>query len=436
MTKVDELLSENPTFESDKDVKKKKKKKKKDKKDKKSEESSERNNDDEIIKTKKKKKSKKKKEEDLSESHSSSRFVSPESVEKKHATLNPALVSPVGISPRARASPGSNGRKAFTLSSNECDKWGVEYFEALLEEIRAKCERKLKIRDDDKDDFIAMCNDFYDTWSEKQENDRWLMDLVEGNNPREHDTRDQTTEELIEAQTDYGQELDAALVQQKRGCIKSALSVFMGLKEDSLIRLQEILVKGAIISQATPKKLSDFASKGKQNKNLLKRLFGDTQLMKEMLHHGGAAKYEYGEAIRIFVDCMEVDKSSKKERVNDDADSDDDFEDDDWSKVHRKIALACALELSSPMYEFDTSNTVDPVARYKHFVDAYRAGELDASFPYFSVWEMRQIVNCDAPNDQMSWCRKMVSIVENQTKETISSTSSKSSNLTLSSDSP
>ena len=424
MSKVDELLSdleifdEDPAFELEKDAKKKKKKKKKDKK-------GDGNEGDDVVapeKTKKKKKSKKKTGEDSSESYPDSAFASPETGTKNKAKLDPGLVSPIKISAAVLNSPGNMGKKPFMLSSKDCDKWGVEYFEALLEEIRAKCERKLKIKEKDKDNFIEVCNEFYDTWAEKQENDQWLMDLAEGNNPHKHETKNQTTEQLIEAQTDYGKELDDAMIQQKRGCIKSALNVFMGLREDSLTRIQEILVKGAIISQTTPKRLADFASKGKQNKKLLKRLFNDTELMREMLHHGGASKYEYGEAIRIFVDCMEVDKSSKKksnEQSDEDdsgVDSDEDFdEDDEWSKVHRKIALACALELASPMYEFDTANTVDPVARYKHFVDAYRAGELDAAFPYFSVWEMRQIVNCDAPNDQMSWCRKMVSMIKNET---------------------
>mmetsp|Transcript_10076 Transcript_10076/g.21035 ORF Transcript_10076/g.21035 Transcript_10076/m.21035 type:complete len:575 (+) Transcript_10076:541-2265(+) len=235
------------------------------------------------------------------------------------------------------------------------------------------------------------------------------MELAEGNNKKKK-KGGPSTEQVLETQTQYAEDLEVLLTQRKRKCIKSALNVFMGLNEDSLTRIQEILVKGAIIAQATPQKLADFASKGKRNKKLLKRLFGDTQLMREMLLHGGAAKYEYGEAIRIFVDCMEVDKSSKKktvEKAEEEVD-DEDFEDDDWSKIHRKIALACALELASPMREFDTATNIDPVARYKHFVDAHRAGELDPAFPYFSIWEMRQIVNCDAPNDQMSWCRKMV----------------------------
>jgi len=418
MSKLFDILDEDdgdevPAASSEQSPKKKKKKK--EKKDKKGEVNSD--DDDMVVKEKgkKKKKSKKKAGEDLSESLAdSSLYETPASVKKKSATMNPSLVSPIGINSNL-LTPSSNIKRIYTLSSKDYDKWGEDYFAALLEEIRSKCARKLKIKEKDQDAFILTCNNFYDTWAEKQENDKWLTEALDGNNSK----KNKTTKQLIEEQTEYGKELDTAAKQLKRRCIKSALNVFMGLKEDSLTRIQEILVKGAIIAQTTPKRLAEFASKGKQNKKLLKRLFGDAQLMKEMLLHGGAVKYEYGEAIRIFVDCMEVDKLSKEKtgesKKDDDDDDDDDdeiedkdFEDDEWSKVHRKIALACALELASPVYEFDTADKIDPVARYKHFVDAHRAGELDPSFPYFTVWEMRQIVNCDAPNDQMSWCRKMV----------------------------
>jgi len=337
-------------------------------------------------------------------------YETPAIGKKKNAKMDPSLVSPIGIDPVLLESPAVGSKGNLELSSKDFDKWGVEYFGALLEEIRAKCVRKLKIAEKDRKNFIMACNNFYESWQDKQENDKWLSELLEGNNSKQKTTGKQSIQELVESQTQYGNDLDALLNQRKRRSIKSALSVFMGLNEDSLTRIQEILVKGAIISQATPQKLADFASKSKRNKKLLKRLFDDTQLMKEMLLHGGATKYEYGEAIRIFVDCMEVDKSSKKKTsksIEEDAE-DEDFEDDDWSKVHRKIALACALELASPIFEFDTANNIDPVARYKHFVEAHKAGELDPAFPYFSIWEMRQIVNCDAPNDQMTWCRRMV----------------------------
>jgi len=415
MSEEEEFLSESDedaasAGSSPKSPKKKKKKKKKEKKD---DGNSEGNNDDEMVvkeKTKKKKKTKKKTVENLSDSLAdSSLYATPKTVKKKKGAMDRSmLVSPIEISANV-LTPSADSRRMLTLSSKDYDKWGVDYFGALLEEIRAKCGRKLKIKEIHEEAFILTCQNFYDTWAEKQENDQWLTELVDGKNSKKKQTKNQTIEQLFEDQTEYGIELDAAVKRQQKVCIKSALNVFMGLKEDSLTRIQEILVKGAIMAQATPEKLAEFASKGKRNKKLLKRLFGDPLLMKEMLLHGGAVKYEYGEAIRIFVDCMEDDNSSKKKKGETDEDvEDEDFEDDALSKVHRKIALACALELASPLYEFDTNNKVDPVARYKHFVEAHRAGELDPAFPYFSIWEMRQIVNCDAPNEQMSWCRKMV----------------------------
>lgn len=398
MSKVEELLIDEdpacPESPGDEGTKKKKKKKKE--------------------KKEKKEKKKKKAVDDVTDSLADANLHETPAIEKKkNAAVDLSFISPIGINPKLLESPGMDGKPSLALASKDLDKWSVEYFTTLQDEIRAKCVRKLKIKDKDRDNFISSCEIFYDTWLEKQENDQYLTELLEGNNTKKKKSGGQSTEELIRTQTEHGNDLDVVLNQRKRKCIKSALSVFMGLNEESLTKISEVLVKSAIIAQSTPQRLADFASKSKRNKKLLKRLFGDTQLMKEMLLHGGAAKYEYGEAIRIFVDCMEIHKGPKKKPAGEAEDyvDEEDFEDDEWSKVHRKIALACALELASPVREFDTATNIDPVARYKHFVEAHKAGELDPAFPYFSIWEMRQIVNCDAPNDQMTWCRKMVSIL-------------------------
>ena len=338
-----------------------------------------------------------------------------------------AATSPPASPLRSSGNNSSSSQmKLYTASHSDYDKYSVEYFQATLEEIHSKCERKLKLKTKDKAAFAVMCTNYYDIWTEKQENDRWLTELLEGKNSKiNNETANRTIEQLVEAQTKHSTKLESTLSKRKQWCIKSALKVFMGLKEDSLMGVEDKLVKGAIIAQMTPAKLASFASKSMVNKKLLKRLFGDANLMKEMLLHGGAMKYEYGEAIRIYDDCMEVEQqdngkgkgkkvSSKKSKKTskDEAEVDvgDDDNNDKWRNVNRKIALACALELASPVYEFDTTTLVDPVERYKHFVEAHKSGELDPTFPFFSVWEMRQIVNCDAPNEQMTWCRKMVSI--------------------------
>jgi len=347
---------------------KKKKKKDKDKKKKDGGSSGSEGNSDEgeDVKEKKKKK-KKKKEEDAEE-------------DLAEAVAEISLESPAEKEDNAFGEPAD--------SSVDCEKNSVEYFEAMLEKFRILCHHKLKLQSKDKEAFCMTCKNYYEPWKTRREIEEKVIEVLEEEKP----TRE--TKNIVKAHLEYTKELDATLKKRGKWCIKSALNVFRGLKEGALPGIEHELVKGAIIAQATPQKLADFVSQAEANEKLLKYLFDDPELMKEMILHGGASGYEYGEATRIYMECMRIQMNS-----NDDA---------KWNELHRKIALACALELASPLYEFDTTIRVDPVARYEHFVEAHRAGGLDPAFPFFSVWEMRQIVNCDAPNEQMKWCRQTV----------------------------
>ena len=86
-----------------------------------------------------------------------------------------------------------------------------------------------------------------------------------------------------------------------------------------LADIEDKLVEGAIIAQATPKVLADFADEGPENQKIIKRLFHNPKLMKEMLRHGGASKYNYGNAMRIYVECIgdETDKDEEDEAGGD-----------------------------------------------------------------------------------------------------------------------
>ena len=338
---------------------------------------------------------------------------------------------------------------------NSVPKYSVEYFNTILEDVAEKCSKKIKFRQQDRDNFAKACSGYYETWMNNYENERWLDELLAKQEKQGLDSIDQ--DELKEAYQ-YVENSNDALPKHKRHCMHKALKLFEQIDEDKLDSLEDKLVKGAIVAQATPQKLAEFASQSKQNEKLLKRLFNDPKLMKEMLRHGGASKYKYGEAMRIYVECLgedvldkemeerkqkqkDKDKKKKKKKkdgggddddgTEDSSDGDDDDDDDSenrqdyedeesykkatekwlqkaWGRVNKKIALACALELCNPIFEFDTMTPIDPVERYQHYSDAHKAGELDPAFPYFSVWEMRQIINSDAPNSQLSWCRDMV----------------------------
>eukprot|EP00529_Nitzschia_sp_RCC80_P004407 CAMPEP_0113484376 /NCGR_PEP_ID=MMETSP0014_2-20120614/23929_1 /TAXON_ID=2857 /ORGANISM="Nitzschia sp." /LENGTH=903 /DNA_ID=CAMNT_0000377975 /DNA_START=243 /DNA_END=2954 /DNA_ORIENTATION=+ /assembly_acc=CAM_ASM_000159 len=411
--------------------------------------SSSNNNKKKGASTKKKKGKKSEQQNNMHESilGMDGNFMSPTqtpSSKKKKASgeaLVPLLESPT-------KSPGDGSRKKLSSTT----KYSVEYFNTILDDVGEKCSKKIKFKQSDRDNFAQACGGYYETWMNNYENERWLDDLLARQEKQGPDGIDQ---EELKAAYDYVENSNEALPKHKRHCMHKALKLFEQIDEDKMDALEDKLVKGAIVAQAKPETLAEFAGQSKQNEKLLKRLFNDPKLMKEMLRHGGASKYKYGEAMRIYVECLGEDfldqeieerkqkdkdkksKNKKKEKNkngdtsgdDDDDDSDEDsdsenrqdYEDEEeykkatekwlqkaWGRVNKKIALACALELCNPVFEFDTMTPVDPVERYKHYEEAHKSGQLDPAFPYFSVWEMRQIINSDAPNDQLKWCREMV----------------------------
>lgn len=155
------------------------------------------------------------------------------------------------------------------------------------------------------------------------------------------------------------------------------------------------LVRAAVLAQATPRGLAEFAQAGKEQEALVERLLGDTDLMREMLAADGAKAGKFGRATEIFA---AIQKASPKAGAG----------------LFRRLALAVSLEhavpiaQSNPAEKTDAPAVVDPVRRYLHYEKAYLDGELDAAFPRLSTWEYRMVVNSDAPDETLAWGREML----------------------------
>jgi len=240
-----------------------------------------------------------------------------------------------------------------------------EYFKELLSDAQDKCASKApSIKSSRRTEFVEACELFHNAF-EAQKNAT-------------------TDEELAES----------AKSQQKamKKCVKAANKVFEKLDMTEHEKLESSVLKGIVIMKATPEGLAAFSEKDKKNGKLIDHLLKSNTLMKEMLTNGGASGGNYGNAMRIYTKIL----ASLPE------------EDDDFSVINRKIGLAVALELATPIFEFDTKNEIDPIKRYEHYATAFKKGELDPAFPHFSPWEMRHIVNCDAPDAQLKWGRDMM----------------------------
>jgi len=197
------------------------------------------------------------------------------------------------------------------------------------------------------------------------------------------------------------QEADTPNAQAKamKKCLKSGKKILENLDiAGTSASLETKLLVGAMISQATPQGLADWVAKDEGKHSMwMEQFMSSSDMIRFMLTHGGPKDGMWGQAIEIYFDISTIAESAEMEET-----------DPDVIKVSRKIAMACALELAVPVNEFDTKVPVDPIARYNHYVEAYKNGELDPSFPHFSVWELRHVINCDAKNDQLTWGREMI----------------------------
>ena len=129
-------------------------------------------------------------------------------------------------------------------------------------------------------------------------------------------------------------------------------------------KLDAKLVKCAVLENATPKVLAEFAQQGKEQEALLNNLLADAVLMKQMLEAGGAKNGKYGQAMQIYTAIQSASPRAK-------------------DGVFQRLALGTCLEhavpiaQSNPKADTKAPAMVDPVKRYQHFEKAFLAGELD-----------------------------------------------------------
>jgi len=112
----------------------------------------------------------------------------------------------------------------------------------------------------------------------------------------------------------------------------------------------------------------------------------DTDLMRTFLESGGARSGKYGDALQLYKDLGVAEQKDP---------------------VLKRLALAVALELAEPYPLFNpNAGKTDAKKRYVHYEQAYLLGELDPNFSTFNVWELRQVVNSDATEEELSWGRQ------------------------------
>ena len=159
-------------------------------------------------------------------------------------------------------------------------------------------------------------------------------------------------------------------------------------------------MKAAIIRNATPQGLAEFAQQGPAEEKLLEQLFADEALMKQILIAGGANGGEYGEAMQVYTAIL-----AKSERAR------------EVGSIFQRLALGTAIHMPWLLGKekggvhnivYRTQTTVDQVERYLHYEKAFLNGELDPAFKDMNTWECRFITDDPYSNEDLAWTRKMM----------------------------
>ena len=157
----------------------------------------------------------------------------------------------------------------------------------------------------------------------------------------------------------------------------------------------------AVLFDATPLGLAEFAVKGPLEEGLISALLNDTLLMRDMLVAGGPVDNQYGPATAIF---SAINASAGRAPWHAPP-LGAPWDDRNQTTVLRRLALGTALALAVPMGTYGFNGTVDPVARYLHYEAAYLAGGLDPAFEVLTAFECALVSDSNALDEDLQWLR-------------------------------
>lgn len=161
------------------------------------------------------------------------------------------------------------------------------------------------------------------------------------------------------------------------------------------------LVQLTVLTQARPESLAEWCDTYEANDNddpiahsvardLKTALLNDgaqeaTMMLLSCLESGGARKGQYCRALEIYHRLLTQECTKHS--------------------VLKRLALAVALELAEPYELFGNCGKTHPYRRFDHYARAYANGELDPVLSRFDVWELRHVVDSDAPDEALEWGR-------------------------------
>lgn len=241
--------------------------------------------------------------------------------------------------------------------------------------------------------FLSACRSIQDAHRKLSEA-QWRVDQFQ-NKPEMATKLHYAQTSLTKWQTTYDTEMKQCECCSNK--LLDSLERFLSKKCSTLTRL----VQYTVLKQATPTALAAWCDTYESNESdelscdlarelkiaLTKDGAVEAKALQLCLESGGARKGQYGRALQIYRTLL------TQECTKD-------------SPVLKRLALAVALELAEPYRLFGECGFTHAYRRFDHYATAYKNGELDPVFSRFNVWELRHVINSDAPEEQLTWGRE------------------------------
>jgi len=251
-------------------------------------------------------------------------------------------------------------------------------------------ERSKKALEDAKDDAARR--------AAQEELEKWQKNREEGVQALAE--RQAMLDEALKNEAQYKQAHEAAQAalakarQEESAASKALLGTIASVLNNSAG--DATLAKGLILASATPEGLARFAQESREHADAIEALFNSPEVMIKMAVAGGAAHREWGNAAKIYRDIRSASPRSAEGHFH-------------RLAIATSIAHARPIRQGKPRQPEDAPDVnVDPVNRYLHYETAYLNGELDPAFEHLTTWEMRYVVNHDAPDEMLQWGRTML----------------------------
>ena len=183
--------------------------------------------------------------------------------------------------------------------------------------------------------------------------------------------------------------------------VDEAVKPIFDMVDEHLIKLdnnvpqwQTLILQCMILKKVTPESLGKKASKGNMQLRRVQDAIKKPILMKLFLEGGEPKNEKYGKAYQLYLSILKASTHVAEGVAT--------------NNIFHRLAIAVALEHAEPIFIFDTKNAIDPLARYLHYEQAYLNGELDPYFTTLSIWDLRMVVDNDASDEEIQFCREMM----------------------------